>query len=66
LKLTDLWSRLEQTFGEAYAHSVASDQVFSALGGRTIEQALADHLEVQSIWRAVVAAYPDRVPARLR
>jgi hypothetical protein len=45
---------------------VAHDQVFSQLGGRTIEQALAAHVEVHEIWRAVVAAYPDRVPARLR
>ncbi len=66
MKLTDLWSRLEQTFGAAYAPSVAHDQVLSQLGGRTIEQALADHVEVHEIWRAVVAAYPDRVPARLR
>ena len=66
MKLTDLWSRLEQTFGPAYAASVANDQVLTQLGGRTINQALAEHVEVQAIWRAVVAAYPDRVPARLR
>lgn len=66
MRLTDLWDRLEQTFGPGYAASVAHDQVFSELGGRSIEQALADHLEVHEIWRAVVAAYPDRVPARLR
>lgn len=66
MRITELWHRLEQTFGEAYAASVAHDQVLPQLGGRTIEQALADHLEVHEIWRAVVAAYPDRVPARLR
>jgi Protein of unknown function (DUF3046). len=66
VRLTDFWSRLEETFGPAYAASVAHDQVLSQLGGRTIEQALADHVEVHEIWRAVVAAYPDRVPARLR
>ena len=66
MRLTDFWSRLEETFGPAYAASVAHDQVLSQLGGRTIEQALADHVEVHEIWRAVVAAYPDRVPARLR
>jgi hypothetical protein len=64
--MTDLWSRLEQTFGAGYATSVARDQVLSQLGGRTVDQALADHVEVHEIWRAVVAAYPDRVPARLR
>ena len=66
MRLTDLWSRLDQTFGPAYARSVAHDQVLSQLGGRTIEQALAAHVEVQEIWRAVVAEYPDRVPAPLR
>lgn len=66
MKLTDLWSRLEETFGPAYAASVANDQVLAQLGGRTINQALAAHEEVLSVWRAVVAAYPDRVPAQLR
>ncbi len=66
MKITDLWYRLEQTFGAGYAASVARDQVFSQLGGRTIDAALAAHVEVQEIWRAVVAAYPDRVPAQLR
>jgi hypothetical protein len=64
--LTEFWARLEQTFGAAYATSVARDQVLSQLGGRTIDQALAEHIDVHDIWRAVVAAYPDRVPARLR
>lgn len=65
MKLTDLWNRLEETFGEGYAQSVARDQVFTQLDGRTINEALAGHVEVHAIWRAVVAAYPDRVPARL-
>jgi hypothetical protein len=66
VKITDLWSRLEETFGPGYAASVARDQVLPQLGGQTINQALAGHAEVQAVWRAVVAAYPDRVPARLR
>ena len=41
MKLTDLWARLEETFGPAYAASVANDQVLTQLGGRTINQALA-------------------------
>ena len=66
MRLTDLRFRLEQTFGPAYAASVARDQVLPQLGGRTIDQALAGGEDVVSVWRAVVAAYPDRVPARLR
>jgi len=66
VRLTDLWRRLNETFGPGYAESVAHDQVLTQLGGRTIIQALTAGEEVVSVWRAVVAAYPDRVPARLR
>lgn len=65
MRLTDFWARLEEVFGRAYAHSVAHDQVLTELGGRTIEQALGAGVETVVVWRAVVAAYPERVPARL-
>jgi hypothetical protein len=64
--LTDFWDRMELAFGEAYARSVAADQVLATLGGRTVDQALAGGEETVTVWRAVVAAYPDRVPAKLR
>jgi hypothetical protein len=63
--LTDFWGRLEQAFGPAYAHSLAADQTFAALEGRTIEESITQGVDTATIWRAVVAAYPDRVPARL-
>ena len=66
MRLTDFWGRLEQAFGSAYARSLAADQSFSALGGRTINESIAQGVETVTIWRAVVSAYPDRVPARLR
>ncbi|MCM0676444.1 DUF3046 domain-containing protein [Micromonospora phytophila] len=66
MRLTDFWARLEEAFGPGYADSIASDQVLSQLGGRTIEQALASGEQTHVVWRAVCAAYPDRVPARLR
>jgi hypothetical protein len=66
VRLTDFWARLEQAFGPGYAGSVATDQVLPQLGGRTITQALDEGEETVVVWRAVVAAYPDRVPARLR
>lgn len=66
MKLTDLWARLEETFGPGYATSVADDQVLTQLGGQTIRQALANGVDAVDIWRAVVAAYPDRVPSRIR
>ncbi|MEV8512886.1 DUF3046 domain-containing protein [Dactylosporangium sp. NPDC051484] len=66
MRLTDFWQRLEQVFGSAYAKSMAHDQVLSQLGGRTIEEALAGGFDTAQVWRAVVEAYPERVPARLR
>ena len=66
MRLTDFWERLEQSFGSAYARSIAADHTFTDLGGRTIDQSIAQGVETATIWRAVVAAYPDRVPARLR
>lgn len=66
MRLTDFWARLEEVFGPGYAASVAQDQVLTQLDGRTITQALASGEDTARVWRAVVAAYPDRVPARLR
>lgn len=66
MRLTDFWSRLEDVFGPGYAASVADDQVLPQLGGRTIRQALDAGVQTVVVWRAVCAAYPDRVPAKLR
>ncbi|AEV88053.1 hypothetical protein ACWT_7042 [Actinoplanes sp. SE50] len=65
MRLTDFWGRLEQAFGAAYARSIAADHAFAELDGRTIEQAIAQGVDTATIWRAVVASYPDRVPSRL-
>lgn len=66
VRLTDFWSRLEEAFGGGYAHSFAADHSFAELGGRTINEAIAQGVQTATVWRAVVAAYPDRVPSRLR
>ena len=66
MRLTDFWSRLEEAFGSAYARSLARDHAFAELGGRTIDEAVAQGVETATVWRAVATAYPDRVPARLR
>ncbi|MCO8270964.1 DUF3046 domain-containing protein [Actinoplanes sp. TRM 88003] len=66
MRLTDFWTRLEEAFGAAYARSIAADHSFGELGNRTINQAIAYGIDTATIWRAVVAAYPDRVPSRLR
>ena len=64
--MTDFWGRLEQAFGRSYTRSIAADHSFAELGDRTIDEAIAHGIDTATIWRAVVAAYPDRVPARLR
>jgi hypothetical protein len=66
VRLTDFWWRMEQVFGSAYANSVATDQVLPQLDGRTVNQALAAGEETVVVWRAVVAAYSDRVPRNIR
>jgi hypothetical protein len=55
---------MESHLGAAYAHSYARDQVLSQLGGRTVEQALADGEDATQVWRAVVAAL--ELPAMYR
>jgi hypothetical protein len=42
---------------------VAADHVIAALGGRTVNQALADGVPVVTVWRAVCDAFelPERV-----
>jgi hypothetical protein len=55
---------MRRQFGETYAESVAADHVVTVLGGRTVNQALADGEDVKAIWRAVCETF--NVPERLR
>jgi hypothetical protein len=64
VRLTVFWERMRAQFGEAYAASVAKDYVLAGLGGRTVDQALAQGEDVKAIWRAVCEAFD--VPERLR
>jgi hypothetical protein len=64
VRLTMFWERMRAQFGDSYAESVAQDHVLSALGGRTINQALADGEDVKVVWRAVCEAF--HVPERMR
>ena len=56
MRLTELWERMDQHLGPAYAASYAHDQVISGLDGRTVAQALADGEDAKVVWRAVVVA----------
>jgi len=55
---------MNEQFGEGYAESVAKDYVLAELGGRTIDQALAEGEAVKTVWRAVCATFD--VPQKLR
>ncbi|MGK5556815.1 DUF3046 domain-containing protein [Actinomadura kijaniata] len=63
MRLTVFWQRMNEQFGEGYAESVARDYVLAELGGRTVEQALADGEPAKRVWQAVVATFD--VPQRL-
>ena len=58
------WERMRAQFGDSYAQSVARDYVLAGLGGRTVEQALAEGVDAKTVWRAVCEAFD--VPERLR
>lgn len=64
MRLTDFWHRMRAQFGDAYAESVAKDQVLAALGGRTVNQALAGGEDAKTVWLAVCETFD--VPERLR
>jgi len=55
---------MNSQFGESYAASVAQDYVLASIGGRTVNQALADGEEVKTVWLAVCEAFD--VPEHLR
>lgn len=64
MRLTEFWDRMTAQFGAVYAQSVAKDFVLDNLGGRTVERALADGVDVKVVWRAVADTF--KVPENLR
>ena len=64
MRLTVIWDRMREQFGEVYAESVAKDYVLSKLGGRTVNKALADGEDANVVWRAVCESF--NVPESLR
>jgi hypothetical protein len=57
VRLTHFRELLEGEFGPARAASLARDHVFSALGDRTVEEALEAGIEPREVWLAVCDAY---------
>jgi hypothetical protein len=64
VRLTEFWARMREQFGDVYAESLAKDYVLSNLGGRTVNQALADGEDAKVVWRAVSDTF--NVPDALR
>ena len=52
MRHTELWARLESALGSSYYRHWASTQVLSALGGRTVTEALADGVSAKTVWAA--------------
>ncbi|HEY9243119.1 MAG TPA: DUF3046 domain-containing protein [Streptosporangiaceae bacterium] len=64
MRLSEFWERMRAQFGDTYASSVAKDHVLAGLGGRTVDQALADGVAAKTVWRAVIEEFD--VPPSLR
>jgi len=64
VRLTEFWARMREQFGDVYAESLAKDYVLSSLGGRTVNEALADGEDPKVVWRAVCDTF--NVPDALR
>jgi Protein of unknown function (DUF3046) len=64
MRITVFRRLMAQEFGEVRADMLARDHVFSALGSRTVDQALEAGLPAKEIWRAVCDAF--EVPSERR
>lgn len=56
MRLSEFWSVMDEVFGSGYARSLAADLVLADLGGRTVDQALADGERPALVWEAVCEA----------
>ncbi|AIJ25115.1 MULTISPECIES: DUF3046 domain-containing protein [Amycolatopsis] len=63
MRITVFRQLMADEFGPGRAEILAKDHVFSGLGGRTVEQALAEGTPAKEIWRAVCAEF-DVPPER--
>jgi hypothetical protein len=64
VRLTEFRGLMEAQFGPSRAPSVARDHVFSALDGRTADEALRAGEDPKAVWFAVCDAYD--IPEALR
>ncbi len=64
MRLTEFRALMTAHFGSHRASSVASDHVFSALGGRTVDEAITAGENPKQVWAIVCETFD--VPAALR
>jgi hypothetical protein len=53
MRHTEFWHRMESALGETYAQVWADQQSVTALGSRTVNQALAEGVSPKQVWAAV-------------
>ncbi|AKT52198.1 DUF3046 domain-containing protein [Arsenicicoccus sp. oral taxon 190] len=63
MRVSELKRLLDDEFGASYASSVAADHQMGALGGRTVDQAVAAGIDPRTIWLALCDSY-DIPPER--
>ncbi len=63
MRITELRRLMAEEFGRVRSEMLARDHVFSALGGRTADQALQAGIDPKEIWLAVCEAF-DVPPER--
>lgn len=64
MRNSEFWSRMEQHLGTGYARVWSRQQHLRDLGGRTVDEALANGEPPKVVWRAVWACL--ELPARER
>lgn len=63
MRLTHFRRQMIDEFGRLRADTIARDHVFSALGDRSVDQAIDAGLDPKDVWRVVCEAY-DVPPER--
>ena len=53
MRITVFRRLMTEEFGRVRAEVLAKDHVLTSLGGRTVDQALADGVPAKDIWHAV-------------
>jgi hypothetical protein len=62
--MTEFRALMGAHFGRMRASSVAQDHVFSALGGRTVDQALDAGVDPKLVWSVVCDTFDVAEPLR--